>query len=107
MLYNKWIALIALFSLPTSIHMFINKENLNVLNIRTMLVAIIILMWCNWSFRVQPIHTAYVESNNVLSRPYLISEKRNSKTPLIEMFFIPSTLYINPLPLFSLKKNQK
>ena len=52
---DKWIALIALFSLPTSIHMFINKKNLNMLNIRTMLVAIIVLIWCNWSFRVQPI----------------------------------------------------
>ncbi len=104
---DKWIAWIALFSLPTSIHMFINKENLNMLNMRTMLVAIIVLIWCNWSFRVQPIYTAYVESNNFLSKPYLISEKRNTKTPLIEdVFYTKYTIYKSITP-FLFKKNQK
>lgn len=104
---DKWIALIGLFSLPTSIHMFLNKENLNMLNIRTMLIAIIVLMWCNWSFRVQPIYTAYVESNNILSKPYLITEKRNSKTPLIEdVIYTKYTIYKSITPVLFKKESK-
>ncbi|MCM3636107.1 hypothetical protein M3152_00135 [Sporosarcina luteola] len=104
---DKWMALIALFSLPTSIHMLINKENLNMLNVRTILVAIIVLMWCNWSFRVQPIYTAYVESNNILAKPYLISEKKNSKTPLIEdVIYTKYTIYKSITPVL-FKKDSK
>lgn len=104
---DKWIALIALFSLPTSIHMFINKENLNILNMRTMLVAIIVLLWWNWSFHIQPNYTAYVESNNILSKPYLISEKRNTKTPLIEdVIYTKYTIYKSITPVFFKKESK-
>ena len=103
---DNWIALIALFSLPTSIHMFINKENLNMLNMRTMLVAIIVLLWWNWSFHIQPNYTAYVERNNILSKPYLISEKRNSKTPLIEdVFYTKYTIYKSITPVLFKKES--
>lgn len=107
---DKWLLLFAVFSFPSSIYIISVKKNVNIRAADTLsiLVIIIVTTCCFRAFIVPPYSYAYVESNNILSKPYLISEKRNAKTPQKNMiFFIPSTLYINLLPPFSLKKNQQ
>ncbi|PEZ01825.1 hypothetical protein CN326_20720 [Bacillus sp. AFS018417] len=79
-LLDKWMALIGLFAIPTSIYFFLKKwkvrtSKILILNI---LIVIIHIVWLWLSVKQQPYYYAYLESNQVLSSPYVIEESRNT-----------------------------
>lgn len=108
-IFDKWLALLALFSVPSSVYMILSKKNVNkrATNKITILIIIIVSMWFLWSFKVQPNYYGYVESNNILPKPYLVSEKKNSKTPetKFDIFYTKYTLYKSVTPFLFKKES--
>ncbi|MEK5071719.1 hypothetical protein [Sporosarcina sp. FSL K6-1508] len=106
---DKWLLLIAVFSFPSSIYIISVKKNVNirVADTLSILVAIIVITCCFRAFILPPYTYAYIESNNLLSKPYLVSEKRNVKTALskFDVFYTKYTIYKSITPFLFKKES--
>lgn len=81
-LLDKWIALIGLFAIPTSVYFFLKKWKVRTWKtlIFNIPIVVIHLVWLWSSVKHQPYYYAYLESNHVLSSPYVIKENPNKRT---------------------------
>ncbi|WP_338653314.1 hypothetical protein MKY15_12965 [Sporosarcina sp. FSL K6-1540] len=105
---DKWLLLIAVFSFPSAIYIISVKKDVNIRAADTLsfFVIIIVTTCCFRAFLLPTYFYAYVESNDILSKPYFISEKTNSKTPLIEdVFYTKYTIYKSITPVLFKKES--
>lgn len=84
---DKWIALIAVISVPSSVYMIINKNTIATNSQETkgrdnfaILSFILVFCWLGWAFIIQPKYYTYIVSDNILQQPYIVIENRNTKT---------------------------
>ncbi|MBO0587612.1 MULTISPECIES: hypothetical protein [unclassified Sporosarcina] len=109
LVFDKWIALIAVFSVPTSVYMILSKLKTHSGTVKKLALFSVILtsLWCLWAFKVQPYYFAYVGQNDILPQSYLVSEKRNSKTPetKFDVFDTKYTIFKSVTPFLFKKES--
>jgi len=106
---DKWLLLIAVFSFPSAIYIISVKKDVNIRAADTLsfFVIIIVTTCCFRAFLLPSYYYAYVESNDILSKPYFISEKRNSQTPQknSDIFYTKYIIYKSITPVLFKKES--
>ncbi|MGG3573966.1 hypothetical protein ABES25_15545 [Bacillus gobiensis] len=103
-LLDKWMSLIGLFAVPAFVYVLLrNKE---VKQSKVIKVTIFIVMihagWLWWSIQ-QPYNYTYIESNQIISSPYLVYENQN--WTLKEKLHSKYTLFKSVNPILFVKES--
>ncbi|TKH95523.1 hypothetical protein FC696_30355 [Bacillus wiedmannii] len=79
---DKWVAWAGLFAIPIFIYYSFPGQNFKKAQKTVTIVIIIVqIIWLKWAIN-QTKYYVYVNSNNILTSPYIIQETPNSDTPI-------------------------